>query len=47
MSARIMGSIDIIAGVLLLLVRGRFGPFTLPVVIIAVALIGKGFMSWI
>lgn len=47
MSARIMGSLDIIAGVSLLLVRESFGIFTVPVIIVSIALIGKGLMSWI
>ncbi len=45
MSARLLGSIDIIGGFLLLLARNHYPDFSTLFLIFAIALIGKGLYS--
>lgn len=46
MSAKLMGSIDIMGGLLLIIVRPYFGEFSLLSAVLEFTLIGKGLMSW-
>lgn len=45
MSARILGSIDIVGGILLLVARNHYPTFGALFLIIGILLIGKGLMS--
>ncbi|MFP4045441.1 MAG: hypothetical protein ACLFS3_00035 [Candidatus Aenigmatarchaeota archaeon] len=47
MSAKLLGTVDILAGLLLILARTHYGKFAIVFWILGLILIGKGLMSWL